>query len=258
MLAVLEHQTLSETAFTTRLKLRDGAQTTLHIARYPRARVRPRIAVFRRATPLAAWCQRNNVPHAMGGGFFCRQDNRPLGETWVAGQKHDFSRLAEPWHRLRGSLYVDDAGRPRIAERGHLPSRPKGDLLQAGPVLVRGGQSVIVPGQDSEGFSQTSHQFDSDITAGRYPRAAIGLDRQYIWSVVCDGYNDHDSGLSFAELAEVMRDLGATDALNLDGGGSASLVSDYELINSPRTHDHTYPTGRAIFSAILFQPRSAS
>ena len=255
MLAVLGRQTLSETVFTTRLKLSGGAQTTLYVARYRRDKIKPRIAVFRRPTPLAAWCRQNNVPHAMGGGFFCRQTNRPLGETWLDGQKHHFSPFAEPWHRVRGSLYIDDSAQARIAARGHLPSRPKGDLLQAGPLLVRGGQSVIEPGRDVEGFSETQQQFDSDISAGRYPRAAIGLDQQYIWSIACDGYSDYDSGLSLAELAEIMRDLGATDALNLDGGGSATLVNDYKLTNSPRTRDHNYPSGRALFSAILFQPR---
>src|SRR5665213_1229216 len=156
MLAVLGRQTLSETVFTTRLKLSGGAQTTLHIAKYPRALVQPRIAVFRQATPLAEWCRRNNVPHAMSGGFFCRQTNRPLGETWSAGQEHHYSAFAEPWYQVRGSICVDKSGQTRIASRGQLPSQPNGDLLQAGPLLVRGGQPIIKPGQDSEGFSEAN------------------------------------------------------------------------------------------------------
>ena len=48
------------------------------------------------------------------------------------------------------------------------------------------------------------------------------------------------------ELAEAMIDLGAADAINLDGGGSASLVVGGELVNAPREeHGMPLPGGRA-------------
>ena len=56
-----------------------------------------------------------------------------------------------------------------------LPAAPRGDLLQAGPLLVRGGAPVFRRAEDREGFSAGEAQFDSDITDGRYPRAALGL-----------------------------------------------------------------------------------
>ena len=69
-----------------------------------------------------------------------------------------------------------DGAQVAIGRRSDLAVSPAGDLLQAGPLLVRGG--AVVHG-DAEGFSAGSHQFDSDITAGRHPRAAIGLTRFY-------------------------------------------------------------------------------
>ena len=41
-------------------------------------------------------------------------------------------------------------------------------------MLVRDGE-LGAPGVDVEGFSAGPRQFDSDITAGRYPRAALGV-----------------------------------------------------------------------------------
>src|SRR6478672_11983562 len=52
---------------------------------------------------------------------------------------------------------------------------------------------------DLEGFSAGSDQFDSDITAGRYPRAAIGHDGAYVYSVVVDGRSDSDVGMTLHE-----------------------------------------------------------
>jgi exopolysaccharide biosynthesis protein len=57
-------------------------------------------------------------------------------------------------------------------------------------------------------------------------------------------------------MAEALLALGATDALNLDGGGSASLVCGGRLRNTPReAHDMPVPGGRAITTALVFAPR---
>src|SRR5919199_89918 len=82
---------------------------------------------------------------------------------------------------------------------------------------------------DPEGFSAGQRQFDSDITEGRYPRAALGIAPGKLLAVVCDGRADDDAGLSMGELAETLVALGAHSAINLDGGGSASLVAGGRL-----------------------------
>ena len=96
---------------------------------------------------------------------------------------------------------------------------------------MRGG--AVVHG-DVEGFSAGSHQFDSDITEGRHPRAAIGLTRRNeVLAVACDGRADDEAGLSMPELAEAMAALGAVQAMNLDGGGSTSLVCGGQAAQRP-------------------------
>jgi exopolysaccharide biosynthesis protein len=63
-----------------------------------------------------------------------------------------------------------------------------------------------------------------------------------------DGHEPgHSVGLSFPEEAALMRALGATQAVNLDGGGSTTLVSGDQVVNVPSD-----PTGeRAIGDAVL-------
>src|SRR5947209_8982086 len=201
-----------------RLTLADGARTTLHIARHPRPATAVRVVRPAHPEPLEAWCRRTGVSEALVGGFFVRPHGARLGELRTRGILRRSVPFEAPWSGVRACLHVE-RGRPAIARRDALPADVRGDLLQAGPLLVRGGVVVIEDGADDEGFSAGAGQFDSDITAGRYPRAALGLARDTVLAVACDGRADDEAGLTLRELAEALAALGAQDALNLDGGG---------------------------------------
>jgi exopolysaccharide biosynthesis protein len=59
-----------------------------------------------------------------------------------------------------------------------------------------------------------------------------------------------------AELATAMAGLGAATAINLDGGGSASLVVGGALVNTPREeHGMELVGGREVATALRFAPR---
>jgi hypothetical protein len=235
-----------------------------HVARYLRSRVKPRLVVFSKQTPLLEWCIKHNVKDAINGGFTLHHTEDLLGEIWIAGKKHKSVDFTKPWHEQRGSLHINQRGHIRIAPRYYFPSQPEGDLLQTAPLLVHKGQSVIVPDQDPEGISASSDQFDDDWTGDqRFPRAAIGANDDFIFCVTTNGYSPDrqhgkDTGLSLEELADLMIKLGATEALNLDGGSSVSLVANGKLINMPRAGHRddfaVYPMGRPIPNAIIFEP----
>ncbi|HEX8122525.1 MAG TPA: phosphodiester glycosidase family protein [Solirubrobacteraceae bacterium] len=229
--------------------------TTVHLVAHALDKVELRVVRLRTPAPLAAWCARNGVPEAIVGGFFVRggkHDFRPLGELRTHGIRRRTVPFDAPWGAIRACV-ATTGSEIQIGRRPTLPAQPVGDLLQAGPLLVRGGRPVL---DDEEGFSAGAHQFDSDITAGRYPRAAIALAGRRILAVACDGRADDEAGLTLAELAHALVDLGATQALNLDGGGSTSLVSGGELRNVPREeHGIVLPGGRRIPTALAFTPR---
>ncbi len=243
-----------------RVRLRDGATTTLHVASYAAADTLLRVVRLRRHMPLVAWCAGAGVDEALVGGFYVRPGGEPLGELRTRGMARAHVAFAAPWDAARACVHVF-RGEVRIATRPQLGPAPRGDLLQAGPLLVRDGERACFDGIDAEGFSAGAHQFDSDITAGRYPRAALAITggpRPCLLAVACDGRADADAGLTLGELAEALLALGARDALNLDGGGSASLVCDGLLRNVPREgHGVPLPGGRAIATAFVFAPRAA-
>jgi hypothetical protein len=238
-----------------RVGLGDSARTTLHVASYDRRAFAARVVVLDRPAPLVRWCAEEGVKDAVVGGFFARPEYVALGQVQVDGRPAASLSFDPPWGDVRACVQIT-SGDVRIARRDQLDTAPPGDLLQAGPLLVGAGQVTVAPGQDVEGFSAGAHQFDSDITQGRYPRAALALAGERLLLVACDGRTHRDAGMTLPELAHALVKLGATDALNLDGGGSASLVYDGRLRNRPREeHGVDLLEGRPIVTAIALQAR---
>jgi hypothetical protein len=244
-----------------RLSLDDGAAVTVHVAIYPLASTELRVHRLPGLARLEAWCAQRAVADALVGGFYVRSrggspelplTGSPLGELWLDGEVQPFVPFTPPWGGRRACVTVC-GGEVRIARREELPDRPAGDLLQAGPLLVRDGQPVS---SHEEGFAAGADQFDSDITAGRHPRAALGCDGERLIAIACEGRADDEAGLTIDELAAMMAGLGAREALNLDGGGSTSLIYEGHLRNTPReAHEVTVAGGRAIATALVFSSR---
>jgi uncharacterized protein YigE (DUF2233 family) len=251
----------SSSVYGERVALSDDSKTTVHVFRQALCDTVVRVVSLECATRVTDVCSRSGdrVVAAMSGGFFAREAQQPLGELWIAGERRSHIPFQAPWCDVRGTLHVG-ADRITIDQRQMLPARPDGDLLQAGPVLVTDGQPVVDPAADSEGFRGGSGQFDSDITDGRHPRAAIGYDDTYVYGVVVDGRASSDAGMTLTELATYMTErLGVTAALNLDGGGSATLAARdpegaFHVVNSPMDgYMRPAPGGsRELYSAIVF------
>ncbi len=236
--------------------LTDGEVTTLYAVRYPARSTRARVVHFRGTERLDVWCAANEVDEAIIGGFFLRDPYRPLGDLWIDGSSVPHEPIPGPYARRRACVVVD-GGDIRVMPREDAPPSPQGDLLHAGPLLVLDGDVVFSAGDDPEGFSAGAGQFDSDITEGRHPRAALGISDDALVAVACDGRRSRvDGGLTMSELADVMVELGAVTAINLDGGGSTTLVHRRHLLNRPySTQDQPAPESRPIVSAITFEPR---
>lgn len=98
-------------------------------------------------------------------------------------------------------------------------------ILSFGPALVTDGQ-IAVSEEEEVGKAKASN-----------PRTAIGIiDELHYLFVVSDGRTSESAGLSLYELAAFMQSLGAETAYNLDGGGSATMYFNGEVINNPTTN----------------------
>lgn len=96
--------------------------------------------------------------------------------------------------------------------------------IGGGPRLLRDGQFAW---EEMEGFSENFYH-------SRAPRTAVGIDRfGNLILVVVDGRQTDSRGLTIPEMADLMDQLGAFQAVNLDGGGSSSMVLNGEVVNNP-------------------------
>jgi hypothetical protein len=247
-------QTLAIRYDLRRHHLGDGEQTTVYVVRYPRPQTSLSVQHFAVPQQLDRWCARFGVREAIVGGFFVRPHGPPLGELWIGGRRIETEPVLDPYGRARAAIFVDK-GEIRIGPRAELPPRPAGHLLQAGPMLVRDG-TPLRHLDDPEGFVAGAHQFDSDITSGRHPRAALGTSDAELIALVCDGRRTGiDAGLTLTELAELIAQLGARQAINLDGGGSTALIHHGHLLNRPYDgQDRPRTNSRAVTTAAIFHP----
>ena len=101
-------------------------------------------------------------------------------------------------------------------------------VLSFGPALVEDGQ-ISVGVSTEVGKAMASN-----------PRTAIGIidECHYIFAV-SDGRTSESEGLSLYELAQVMQQLGAKTAYNLDGGGSSTMYFNGSVVNNPTTNGRT-------------------
>ncbi|MBE9135978.1 phosphodiester glycosidase family protein [Nodosilinea sp. LEGE 07088] len=101
------------------------------------------------------------------------------------------------------------------------------NLIGGGPLLIRDRAIVL---------DAPLEQFSTAFATQAAPRSAIGLTADGDMLLVAAHHSPLGPGPTLAQMAQIMLQLGSTDALNLDGGSSASLYLGGRLINrSPRT-----------------------
>lgn len=90
------------------------------------------------------------------------------------------------------------------------------------------------------------------FTESRHPRTVIGVDdKGFIWLIAIDGRQpDRAVGMNFAELQRLCDRLHITDALNLDGGGSTTMVVNGTIRNKPSDPGGTRAVGDALIVTI--------
>jgi len=99
--------------------------------------------------------------------------------------------------------------------------------LGGGPILVSGGRARKITASAADAYASSS-------MLERHPRSAVGWSRDAFFLVEVDGrQRDLSDGMTLEELAGFLVKLGCEEALNLDGGGSATLWYEGSVRNSP-------------------------
>ncbi|MGH3881178.1 MAG: phosphodiester glycosidase family protein, partial [Actinophytocola sp.] len=150
--------------------------------------------------------------------------------------------------RLRDIARVGE----RLTVRGHLTdsrghaTRTPEMIVNGGPELVRHGHPHATPRADGM-VRPGDPSFYYGWAAKRNPRTIAGVDhRGRILLATIDGRAVDSLGLSIAESAAVADALGMENAVNLDGGGSTTMVENGQVINHPSDATGERPVGDAI------------
>jgi hypothetical protein len=105
---------------------------------------------------------------------------------------------------------------------------------QGGPAAEAvGGQPVLL--RDGAVAADIREGINPSFGERRHPRTAVGItmEGRLLWVTVDGRQPPYSDGMSLEELARLMARLGARDALNLDGGGSTTMVVRGTVVNRP-------------------------
>jgi exopolysaccharide biosynthesis protein len=104
------------------------------------------------------------------------------------------------------------------------------NTLSFGPAIVQ--DSRIVDGIEDV---EVDTNFGNHSIQGEQPRTAVGvIGANHLVFVVVDGRSPgYSAGVTMTGLAQIMKDLGAQTAYNLDGGGSSTMYFNGSLVNNP-------------------------
>ncbi|WHY85881.1 phosphodiester glycosidase family protein [Neobacillus novalis] len=156
----------------------------------------------------AANSENHQVVAAVNADFYNMATGEPLGIVYKDGQAvkaqnaatHKFFGIKKSGEAVIGDATVYEGMKDQLQE-----------ALGGNAILVKNGQIYQTP--------QTG--------ADKEPRTAVGIKGDGdVFFVVVDGRQEpYSSGISMPDLAQLMIDLGAVTALNLDGGGSSTFTT---------------------------------
>jgi exopolysaccharide biosynthesis protein len=190
--------------------------------------------------PTSEIAERDHFDVAINGDFFEAQATKDVegrNTGYVRGKPAAPVGTAMTdgvlWHRsdtTRAYLEITSSNIAKIAEGG--PADPidasAREIVGGSQIIVRGGRAILFPGSK---FAETRH-----------PRTAVGIDasgRQLTLLVVDGRQPELSIGMTLVELSEEMIRAGCVTAINLDGGGSTTLVyrdaksKKLAVLNSP-------------------------
>ncbi len=227
---------------------------------------------------LTQFYSKGNMPVVINGGlfyaansFYYTQDLVYKNGTMLAPSQNYFSKSSKTWYPTIGAFgqqadnsfkvtwtYYNNAAKinysyndPADNNESNAPlGIPNATFPSVGvaysPKTAIGGIIVLL----KDGVIRntiTQEMFDVSATSNQ-PRTAIGVTKNNkLVFFVCEGRNVTAgvAGFTTADVAQIMKDLGCVDALNLDGGGSSGM-----LVNGKETIKPSGGTQRAVLTGL--------
>ncbi len=222
----------------------------------------------------------------VNGGYFgsnqsfslVKYNGLPVASANIKTLSRTFNGVATTYYPTRAAFGVNSSGDPSTAwiyhvgagndliyqypsptanAEGSAPLPVPTDIFPAGasiwniqsaiggsPMLLRNNVVNITDVQELISINNTTSR----------PRTAIGYtNNNLIILLVVEGDNPSAGydGINLSDLATAMKNLGCTNAINLDGGGSSSMIAGGQLLNRPGDNGIERP----VVSAVLIKQR---
>jgi exopolysaccharide biosynthesis protein len=118
------------------------------------------------------------------------------------------------------------------------------NTLSFGPALL---VDSIIPANLTQ--VEVDHNFGNHSIQGNQPRTGIGIiDANHYVFIVVDGRStSYSRGANLTEFAQMFKDLGCTDAYNIDGGGSSTMYFMGRVVNNPLGRNKERGTSDILF-----------
>lgn len=176
--------------------------------------------------------KKHRATAAINGSFFDVKNGGSVNYLKINNELIDTNRLISQNIRTQRALAIvgiDKKGKLHVAKLQNDTGWENGflwpDILAGGPILQY--NTTIEPLDTKDKFNITRH-----------PRTAIGVKANgNVLLLTIDGRNANSQGVDMWELQKIMRWLGCTSSMNLDGGGSTTLwikgFGDNGVVNYP-------------------------
>lgn len=227
---------------------------------------------------VSALVKQYGATAGINGGFFHLNENgvaSPAGALKIDNQWLGYSQIprgAIGWSSESGVL-VDRIIIKKNTQKNNIEVKPLLDNSSASkkawqafdyivggiPLLIKNGKVIT---------DHTSEKSSKAFLEERHARTAICIKDPTHWIFVASSHTKapyrqytHEivEGLTIKELSDFLLSLGCFDAINLDGGGSTTLVYQNKIMNSPAGDMddivHLFHE-RQVHDAILVLPRS--
>ena len=153
-----------------------------------------------------------NALAAINGSFFHADPGGSVVFLKVEGRIIAEGAVNRNPYTENGAIAWSKNGHPKILQKPDEGWRSANEenILSSGPLLIQN--------KEFENFR------NDPFNQNRHPRTAVAItENNHLLLVTVDGRSFQSYGMTIPELADFLKSLGATDALNLDGGGSTSM-----------------------------------
>ena len=178
---------------------------------------------------------------SIGDTLLLKAGSRPSlsGETLIPSGGYVLSSNNEEARLLEQKISNDDTLKVLLSL---LPNYGRIFALTGGiPLIVKDGKNLAAESDTLDGMKPS-------FTVTQHPRTGIGISRDSttLFLFTVDGRQESSSGMSLKEFAALMIDHGVYQGLNLDGGGSTTMVINGEVVNHPSDKSGERPVGSCL------------